>query len=115
MLNKIKLPLDTTSSFFYSQYRMSFLKNAIELVISPSHSRTTAILIIFLILAIVPLTVFIAQQQQEIRQRAAGPEVCKTIATIPTCDPNNLKENDPCSSKSQQCKIGNTVFECKEE
>lgn len=57
---------------------MSFVKNAIELLSSPTHSRTTMILIILLILAVIPLTVIISQQQQEIRQRAA---------TSPQCSP----------------------------
>lgn len=51
---------------------MSFLKKAFLFVSSPTHSRTTGILLILLILAAVPLTVIISQKQQEIRQHAAG-------------------------------------------
>lgn len=50
---------------------MGFIKNIFKFIISPTSSRTTGILVILIIAAAVPLTVFIAQQQQELRQRAA--------------------------------------------
>lgn len=51
---------------------LDVLKSLWQLVASPTHKRTLSLLILLVVVAAVPLTVFIAQQQQEIRQRAAG-------------------------------------------
>lgn len=54
-----------------------------EFVSTASHSRTLSLLFLLLIIAAVPLTVFVAQQQQEIRQQAqevrtaGGEDKCK--------------------------------------
>lgn len=94
---------------------MSFIKNVIELISSPNHSRTTALLIILLILAIVPLTVIVAQKQQELRQRAA--DACDNISTIEPCM-TNITEGDSCGSENVQCKDknnNNIVYECQKQ
>ncbi len=50
---------------------MGSIKNVLKFIFSPTASRTTSILVILIIAAAVPLTVFIAQKQQELRQRAS--------------------------------------------
>lgn len=59
-----------------------------------SHSRTFSLLVILLIVAAVPLTVFVAQKQQEIRQRAeTGVKTCTQLGDNSSeCD-----DNDPCT------------------
>jgi|GEM_PF-2892897 len=49
---------------------MNPLKRFFQFVGNPSHSRTLGILAILVMVAAVPLTVYIAQQRQEVRQRA---------------------------------------------
>ena len=96
---------------------MSFLKSAIELVGSPSHSRTIGFLIILLILAVVPLTVLVAQQQQEIRQRAEynQNQICTDVRN--ECNFNSNQLNPPCGQgqEGKRCKLNNIVFECQKE
>lgn len=88
---------------------MSFIKNAIELVSSPNHSRTVGIIIVLFILAIVPLTVMVLQQQQEIRQRAA--ESCNAIRECTAEE----KANSVCEQKQKddKCRVGTNVFQCQ--
>lgn len=43
-----------------------------QIIRNPSHSRTLGILAILVMVAAIPLTVYIAQQRQEVRQRAAA-------------------------------------------
>ncbi|MBI3070414.1 MAG: hypothetical protein HYY87_03890, partial [Candidatus Levybacteria bacterium] len=50
-------------------------------VVSPNYSRTLSILALLVVVLAIPLTVFIAQKQQEIRQRAAG--TCSGSLTYP--------------------------------
>ena len=102
---------------------MGFLTGAIDFVRFPTHSRTTAVIVLFLILAAVPLTVIISQHQQTLRQRAAPNDlICSNIDNIPTCDLNF--QTNPCS-RGDKCIDRNNivfdssgdsvVFECKEE
>ncbi|OGH51219.1 MAG: hypothetical protein A3G13_00250 [Candidatus Levybacteria bacterium RIFCSPLOWO2_12_FULL_37_7] len=51
----------------------------------PTHSRTLTILVALVIVATVPLTVYIAQKSQDIRQRASCTPVC--LEEGPTCRP----------------------------
>ena len=55
----------------------------------PSNSRTIAAIAVFVILIAIPLTVIIAQQQQELRQRAAVPDAAcsSTDNALPDCSP----------------------------
>lgn len=71
---------------------MGSIKNAFKFIFSPTASRTTGILVILIIAAAVPLTIFVAQKQQELRQRAAGLtyDQCVTDLISTTCaDPEN--------------------------
>ncbi len=52
-------------------------KKIFEFILSPNYKRTVGILFFLAILLAIPLTITVVQQQQEIRQRAAG------------CDSNN--------------------------
>lgn len=63
---------------------------------SISKKRLLGIIGLFVILAAIPLTVFLSQQQQEIRQRAAeGSTIstCLTPANGSTVNPNNVTFN----------------------
>ena len=48
------------------------MKKVLSFISSASQSRTTAVLGLLIILAAIPLTVMVAQKQQELRQHAAG-------------------------------------------
>lgn len=65
---------------------MGFLRKAIDFVVHPTHSRTLGLVVMLVLAAAVSLTVYVAQQQQDLRQRAASPSSCN-----PACEPN-----DPC-------------------
>ena len=88
---------------------MSFIKNVIELISSPNHSRTTGFLIILLILAVVPLTVIVAQKQQELRQRAAE-DFCTNVTQL--CG-SGVTIGSTCDNSGEKCKLGNQIYECK--
>ncbi|RJQ36303.1 hypothetical protein C4559_05385 [Candidatus Microgenomates bacterium] len=71
-------------------------------IVSPTHSRTLTVLALLIVVAAVPLTVFIAQKQQDVRQRASSSAYPCSASMIGvqrpgTCDLNGLK----CSSWSQ--------------
>lgn len=97
---------------FYSNC-MGFFKNVFYFVRSPSHSRTTAVIVLFLIFSAIPLTVIISQQQQQLRQRAAEAEVCSRANSMPICDFNF--QTNPCSLGDQCVDFNNVVFECQQE
>lgn len=52
------------------------MKRIWELISTASHSRTTALLVILVIGAAIPLTVLVAQKQQEVRQQASEGNNC---------------------------------------
>lgn len=58
------------------------LKAVWDFISSPNYSRTLTILGIFTLLTAIPLTVYVVQQQQEIRQRAQTTEVLHPIGEI---------------------------------
>lgn len=64
----------------------------------PTHSRTLSILGFLVILAAIPLTVFIAQQQQEIRQRASEETGCPDQCFSDELRTSVPKINDACDS-----------------
>lgn len=100
----------------YYEIVPSFIKKVIDFVARPTHSRTLGIVIFFILVAAVSLTVYVAQQQQTLRQRASGLEVCSTVDSIPECPSNDLNinsDNNSCNSEGSKCKIGNTIYECK--
>lgn len=83
---------------------MGSIKNAFKFIFSPTASRTTGILVILIIAAAVPLTVFIAQKQQEIRQRAEDTTIIDCERQKNEClrvcrDPSEgiTEEQDTCS------------------
>lgn len=68
-----------------------------------NRSKTIGIIVIAIILVATPLTVFIAQKQQEIRQRASGP-----IDVLGPC----VNHNTDCKFDSRTfVKIGNNLWE----
>ena len=79
---------------------MGFIKKVVDFVVRPSHSRT--IVLAILLLATVSLTVYVAQQQQTLRQRASA--VCED-ASIQEC-PDAIKTN------GNDCNA-NPTFKCK--
>lgn len=58
------------------------MKRVWEFISSASQSRTTAVLVVLILFAAIPLTVLVAQKQQELRQRAQE---------VPNC--NNFDDN----------------------
>ncbi|MBI3092938.1 MAG: hypothetical protein HYZ02_01735, partial [Candidatus Levybacteria bacterium] len=48
-------------------------------VASPNYSRTLSILALLAVVLAIPLTVYIAQKQQEIRQRAQTTGSCRNL------------------------------------
>ena len=94
---------------------MGFIKRAIDFVVRPTHSRTLGILIFFVLIAAVSLTVYVAQQQQQIRQRAA--DFCADT-TINECPPEvGVIAGNTCVSPDFKCKITNgnkyKVYGCR--
>lgn len=71
------------------------MKRFLNFITSASHSRTVGVLAVLILLAAVPLTVMIAQRQQEIRQQAASAIQINFRAclngqwTLNDCSPND--------------------------
>lgn len=84
-----------------------------EFVSRPTSSRTLGLVGILAFVGIVSLTVIVAQQQQQIRQRAETPEVCSTIDAIPECTFLSNSSNVSCNKKTDRCKIDNAIYECQ--
>lgn len=59
---------------------MGLIKKAFGFIVSPSHSRTMALVGMLVMVSAVSLTVVVSQQQQTLKQRATGP-------TLTTCNP----------------------------
>lgn len=55
---------------------MSFIYKVFNFVAHPTHFRTVAILALLILTAVVPITVFVSQQQQNTKQMASGPSTC---------------------------------------
>lgn len=71
----------TPGEFVFNTHQSRKLGQLIRLIRNASASRTTGLLAFLLIFAAIPLTVYIAQKQQEIRQRAtAGQVTCSLSA-----------------------------------
>ena len=85
---------------------MSFIRRAFDFIGRPSHSRTLGIVIFFILVATLSLTVYVAQQQQQIKQRAS--DYC-TDTSIQECPDNvGVIEGGNCvTDPSFKCKITN--------
>ena len=86
---------------------MGFLRKAFDFVAHPSHSRTMGLVLMLILVVAVSLTVYVAQQQQTLRQRAA--ESCNTIRECTDTE----KANSVCDKKNDTCRIGTDVFQCQ--
>ncbi|MEK7450952.1 MAG: hypothetical protein AAB662_03395 [Patescibacteria group bacterium] len=94
---------------------MGSIKNAFNFILHPTSSRTTGILIILVIAAVVPLTVFVAQKQQELRQRAEESSVCSDTA-IELCSPSVFYFSSSCNQEGKKCKDNNgTIYICQKQ
>ncbi len=82
-----------------------------DFIKSPSHSRTLGLVGVLAFVGIISLTVIVAQQQQQTKQRADF-AVCSNITNIEPC-PNDFQPYSSCSSKIDQCKIGDIVYGCR--
>lgn len=73
------------------------MQRILEFIRYPSHSRTLGLLAFLVVLLSIPLTVNIAQKQQELRQRAAGATPCEqnggpgAACVGTTCYVHNIK------------------------
>lgn len=64
------------------------VKAAWKFITSPNYSRTVGILALLVVVLAIPLTVFIAQKQQEIRQRAQTIGSCRNLHPNDTVPPS---------------------------
>lgn len=79
---------------------MENLRRLWYFIVSPNYSRTLTIIVLLIIVAAVPLTVFVSQQRQEIRQRA---EECTGPPTCRTCEGNH--RGDPGCNCRPTCRL----------
>ncbi|MCL5019386.1 MAG: carboxypeptidase-like regulatory domain-containing protein [Patescibacteria group bacterium] len=73
------------------------VKNLPEIISTALHTKTVSMLVLLAIIAAVPLTVYVAQKQQETRQRAEG--FCEAGAMVPrgcTGRATNRTDNKVC-------------------
>lgn len=85
------------------------MKRFLQFVTSPTHSRTLSLLAFLVILTAIPLTVFIAQQQQEIRQRAEE-KSCPDLCFADQLWINIHPENGSCTNTNAK-----EVYTCKKD
>jgi len=71
---------------------MGFIKRGFDFLVRPTQSRTMGILIFFVLVAVTSLTVYVAQQQQQLKQRAQSVNYC------------SIDPLDECSSTVAQAK-----------
>lgn len=77
---------------------MNLFRKVFEFIIHPTYSRTAGFLLLLLVILAVPLTVFISQKQQSIKQRASG-QNC--VADYSSCTDTYNGCNQNCSSLQQ--------------
>lgn len=82
---------------------LSALQSLRNFLVSPNHTRTLSLLIVLVITASVPLAVFIAQQQQDTRQRASVTTESPGGAPYPCNRPPQIQVGQP----KAQCAAGN--------
>lgn len=92
---------------------MNFLQKFRDFVARPTHSRTMGLVVMLIFIAAVSLTVIVAQQQQQLRQRASENPACQIINNISDCTFSADSSNVPCDTITDKCKIGNTIYECR--
>ncbi len=97
---------------------MGFIRKAFDLLAHPTQSRTIAILVGLILIAAIPLTVMVSQQQQQTRQQA---EEAKTLSScIPPYSENqdaydlHIKLCPSCSS-SEEDPNGFNCRNCEKE
>lgn len=73
---------------------MNFLQKFRDFVSTPTHSRTMGLLVMLVLVAAVSLTVIVAQQQQQIKQRAETPNYCADIEILECPDSVKNRDND---------------------
>lgn len=95
---------------------MNFLQKLRDFLSRPTHSRTMGLLIMLVLVAAVSLTVYVAQQQQQIKQRASelctNPDECSDEVKQ-----NGLTDAQCASAPTFTCKITNgdkyNIMGCK--
>lgn len=91
-------------------YLIIRMQSILDLIRNPSHSRTLGILAVLAIVLAIPLTVKIAQQQQELRQRA---ESCQKDLGTFCGDPGiNGVTCSPVQDTTAQCPAGAEKVRC---
>lgn len=82
----------------------SFLQKFRDFLAHPSNSRTMGLVVMLVLVAAVSLTVYVAQQQQQLKQRAAENFCADT--TISECtDAVAANGNDCAANPDFKCKI----------
>ena len=70
-----------------SQLKSNPVKKFLQLITYPSYSRTLGLVAVLLIITIIPLTVYLSQQRQEIRQHAATQQTCSISGASSSISP----------------------------
>lgn len=79
---------------------MNFFQKFRDFVLHPTHSRTIALLVLLVLVSAVSLTVIVAQQQQQLKQRA----------NFDTCDPTYNDALVTCANADSQCRQNCTDY-----
>lgn len=94
---------------------LGFLQKLRDFISTPTHARTLSLLGIVALVAVVSLTVVVAQQQQNLKQKASA--VCEDTS-IPECPPEIATSGYDCSNQTFTCKVtaadkSHTVYGCQ--
>lgn len=83
---------------------MGFIKKAFDFVVHPTHSRTMGILMVFVLTAVISLTVIASQERQTTKQRASA--VCEDVS-IQECPPDIAEDgyNYCATNPNFKCKV----------
>src|SRR5258708_3917421 len=90
------------------------MRRIFDFITNPSNSRTVGVLMVLIVVLAIPLTVNIAQKQQELRQRA---DTCKTINLGVFCSDVTGPGGVTCSpaGTSPGCPAGATAYSCTQQ
>lgn len=91
------------------------LQSLFELFKTPTYSRTLSVLVILVLLSAIPLTVYVAQQTQETRQRAAEEERCPDRTQEYEGGSCASGGNRYCSEYSETSMCANAAYICEDQ
>jgi len=85
---------------------MGFLKKVADVIARPTQTRTMGVVLMLVLVSIVSLTVIVAQQQQQIRQRAVSPSCANPFTGYESMDSLCLADcgSNPPDGCTDECK-----------